>query len=146
MHACAMSGDKLVAAATVIAPPGKNAADATHQYGLIFRVANATSSGQATAADLPSYVRGRYIRLLTVGASVQWCFLLRGDTAPTLVYNQTSATGTGNAAAAQTLLDSQPEHVFCPPNAVRVVFISSAAAGNFEASVSGGVTSPRDNG
>lgn len=128
----------------ITAPAGRSTADTTHEHGLVFRVANATSSGQATAADIPKSARGRYWRLLTVGANVQWCWLLDADgvggadTAPTLVYGQASATGTGHAAAAGTLLDSVERYVVCPPNARRVVFISSAASGTFEAEVSGG--------
>lgn len=144
-----MSSPQVNAAAKVIAPAAKNAADTTHQFGTIFRVANATSSGQATAANIPKECRGRYWRLLTVGANVQWGFVLDTDgvggvdTVPTLVYNQASATGTGHLASQPTLIDSIPEHVHCPWNALRVVFISSAASGNFEASISGERTDAR---
>ncbi len=128
----------------VNAPPARSTADATHEFGLIFRVANSTSSGQATAADIPVSARGRYWRLLTVGASVNWAFVLDADgvggvdSVPTLVYGQASATGTGHLAAAGTLVDGVERHVVCPKNAKRVVFISSAATGTFEAEVSGG--------
>lgn len=139
----------LNAAAKVISPAARSTADATHGYGVIFRLANTLTSSQATAADIPKECRGRYWRLLTVGANVQWGWLLDSDgvggedTAPTLVYNQASATGTGHLAAQPTLVDSIPEHVHCPWNARGVVFISSAATGNFEASLSGESTSPK---
>lgn len=143
-----MSSPALEDAGTVIAPPGRSTADPTHQYGLLFRVANAVTSGQATNTDIPESYQGCYARFLTRGidantpVDVQFCFLCINsagvlDTAPTLVYNQTSATGTGAAAAAQTLLDRQPEHILIPRNARRIVFISSAASGWFEASRSG---------
>ena len=136
-----MSGSEFFLVTT---PRGRSTASTTHGHGLVFRVANSTSSGQATAADIPENCRGRYWRVLTVGANVQWCFVgdedgIGGvDTVPTLVYNQTSATGTGNAAAAGTLIDGVERHVLCPRDAKRVVFISSAATGFFEAEVSGG--------
>ena len=138
-----MTSARVDAACTVQLPTLRSTADATHENGLIFRVAHSTSSGPATAADLPKNVRGRYWDVLAFGANVQWGFLLKGDTAPTLVYGQLSATGTGHLAAAPTLLDSQPKSVYCPQNALRVVFISSAAPGAtawFEACVSGGKT------
>lgn len=134
-------------ALAVTSPAGQSTADTTHEAGLVFRVAHSTSSGQATAADIPVSARGRYWRLLSVGANVQWCWLLDSDgvggadTAPTLVYGQASATGTGHAAAAGTLLDGVERYVVCPKRARRVVFISSAAPGGttgFEAEVSGG--------
>jgi hypothetical protein len=134
---------RLDAAVTVIAPPARNTADPEHQYGLIFRVANATGSTQATATDIPKACRGRYIRLLTIGADVQWGWLPDTDgiagneLPPTLVYNQLTITGMGSPGAAQTLLDRSPEHVYVPRTARRILFISSAAAGFFEASISG---------
>ena len=141
-----MSTPRIDAAATVTAPKALSVADPTHQAGLIFRVANTTVSGQATAADVPPECRGRHWRLLTRGADVQWAWLVDADgiggedTVPTLVYDQNSATGTGHLAAAQTLLDSQPEHVYAPCNVRGVVFISSIASGKFEASISGDQT------
>lgn len=131
-------------AARVTWPAAQSTADATHKRGLIFRVATATTSGQATAADIPENCRGCYWRMLSVGANTQWGWLLDSDgvggedTAPTLGYNQLAATGTGHLAAAGTLVDSIPEHVVCPPNARGVVFISSAATGFYEAQLSGG--------
>lgn len=140
----------LITAATVISPPASSVADTTHEHGLIFRVATSTSSVQATpSADIPANCRGRYWRLLVKGpdaataVDLQWAWLLDEDgvggedTAPTLVFNQLSATGTGHLAAAQDLLDRQAEHVFCPSNARGVVFIATAATGFFSAHISG---------
>lgn len=141
-----MSDPVSIAAAKVIAPPARSTADGTHQHGPIFRVAHSQTSAVVTAAVIPKECRGRYWRLLSLGANVNWAWVLDEDgngtidTAPTLVYGQLTATGTGNAAAAGTLLDSQPEHVWCPPNALGVVSISSAAAATgtwFEAQISG---------
>lgn len=140
---------RLDAAATVTAPPASAVADPTHQAGLIFRVAHSATSVQATAADIPKECRGRHWRLLSIGANVDWAWLLDADgiggedTAPTLVYGQLSATGTGHVSAAQTLLDSMPEHFYCPSNARGVLFISSAAPAapnSFAASISGDQT------
>jgi hypothetical protein len=131
------------AAAYVIAPYASNVADPTHQAGLIFRVANSTAFGPATAADIPKACRGRYWRLLTIGADVQWAVLLDADgisgvdTTPTLIYNTPSITGTGVAGAAQTLLDRTPEHYYISTRARRLIFVSSAGTGFFEASISG---------
>jgi hypothetical protein len=130
----------------VTAPPARNSADPTHERGLVFRVATATSSGQATAADIPANCRGRYWRILSVGANTQWAWVCDEDgvggvdTVPTLVYNQASATGTGHLAAAGTLVDGVERSVWCPANARRVVFISSATGGFFEGELSGGRT------
>lgn len=129
----------------VTTPRGRSTASPTHGHGLVFRVGHSATSTQATAADIPENCRGRYWRLLAIGANVQWCFLSDEDgvggvdTAPTLVYGQLTATGTGNAAAAGTLIDGVERHVLCPRDAKRVVFVSaSAATGWFEAEVSGG--------
>lgn len=131
----------------VTSPAARSTADASHEHGLVFRVAHSTSSAQATAADIPKSARGRYWRLLSVGANVQWAWVLNADgvggvdTVPTLVYGQLSATGTGHLAAAGTLVDGAERYVVCPSNAVRVVYISSsapAAPAAFEAEVSGG--------
>lgn len=140
---------RLDASATVTSPPASAVVDPTHEAGVIFRVANVTASAQATAADIPKNCRGRYWRLLTKGVDVntpvdtQWAWVLDtdgvggADTAPTLLINQLSATGTGSVAAAQTLLDRTPEHIYCPRNAKRVIYVSSAASGFFEAALSG---------
>ena len=140
---------RLDASATVTSPPASAVVDPTHEAGVIFRVANATASTQATAADIPKNCRGRYWRLLVKGPDVatpvdtQWAFVLDvdgiggADTAPTLVFNALSATGAGNVTAAQTLLDRTPEHIYCPRNAKRLIFISSVATGVFEAALSG---------
>lgn len=137
--------DRVDAAAYVEWPatsPVAGVPTANPKSDLVFRVANSTASGRATAADIPPEQRGCYWRFLTVGSNVQFVFELEdqnGNTpsAPTLVYNQAVATGTGSAAAGGTLLDSVPEHVYCPANALRVTFISAAATGNLEAHRSG---------
>lgn len=140
---------RLDASATVTSPPASAVVDPTHEAGVIFRVANVTASAQATAADIPKNCRGRYWRFLTRGADVntpvdtQWAWLLDtdgiggADTAPTLLFNQLSATGAGSVAAASTLLDRTPEHIYCPRNARRVIFVSTVASGVFEAALSG---------
>jgi hypothetical protein len=132
-------GSLVDAACTVEVATARSTADATHSRGLIFRTANSTSS-VSPSVDIPVNCRGRYWDVLTVGANAQFAFVLSGDTAPTLVYNQASVMGTGAAAAAPTLVDGLPKSMFCPVNAVRYVFISSAAAGFIEAVVSGELT------
>lgn len=122
-----------VALATLVTP-----ADATNGKGLIFRTASSTSA-VAPAVDIPANLRGRYWRVLTVGANAQFGFVALGDTTPTIVYNQAVVMGTGHLAGAPTLIDSIPEHIWCPVEARRYTFISSnATAGGFiEACVSG---------
>jgi hypothetical protein len=90
---------RLDAAATVTSPAVSAAADVTHEAGVIFRVANTTVSGNACAAPIPKNCRGAHMRLLTIGANVDWGWLLDddgvggADTAPTLVYGQTERNG-----------------------------------------------------
>lgn len=131
-----MGDNRLTAAATVEFPTLRSTAEATHEKGLIFRTAN-SASAVAPAVDIPVNLRGRYWRILTVGANAQFGFIRSGDTAPTVVYNQASVMATGHLAAAPTFVDSIPEHIFCPVDAVRYTFISSAATGFIEACVSG---------
>jgi hypothetical protein len=141
---------ELNTAAKVIAPAARSTVDPTHQFGLIFRIATATSTTSATGSnDIPKECRGRYWRFLVHGpdastpVDLQWAWVLDSDgvggkdTAPTLVYNQTTVTGVGNVGAAQMLLDRQPEHYKCPDNARGVIFIATAATGFFEAHISG---------
>jgi hypothetical protein len=141
---------RLDAAATVTSPAVSAAADPTHEAGVIFRVAHSTAGTvNACAAPIPKNARGCHWRMLSIGANVDWGWLLDtdgvggADTAPTLVYGQLSATGTGHLAAQPTLLDGVPEHVYCPPNARGVIFVSSSAAtapNSFTASKSGAKT------
>lgn len=122
-----------VAMATLVSP-----ADATNNKGLIFRTANSTSA-VAPSVDIPANLRGRYWRILVVGANAQFGFVVQGDTTPALAYNQAVVMGTGHLAGAPTFVDSIPEHIWCPVEARRYTFIcSNATAGGFiEACVSG---------
>jgi hypothetical protein len=143
-----MSNPKIDAALMVQWPAANNAADTTHERGVIFRITNVnTSTTVGSAANpIPKNLRGRYWRMLTTGVGVDWGWLLENgsmfpggaaDAAPTLVYGQTSAMNTGNLAAQPNLPADMPEHVMCPPNAYALVFISATSpSGSFEASVS----------
>lgn len=146
-----MTSAKTDAALMVQWPAINNAADTTHEHGLIFRVANVATSTPigTTSAPIPKNLRGRYWRMLTTSSDVDFGWLLENggmfygsgagvaaDTAPTLVSSQTSAMNTGAAAAAPKLVAGAAEHIVCPPNAYALVFISSGATGTFEASVS----------
>ena len=112
---------------------GKSTADATGETGVL-RVATTASS---VAHTIPSGMKGRYVDLLVVGANTQYAITLEGLTAPTLVYNQAAAFGTGHAAAGKTLVDGVEKSVFFPPNAKTITVISTGTAGFFEAVVSG---------
>jgi hypothetical protein len=130
------------AAATVQLSSLRNSVDATHERNIIFRTAN-SATAVAPAVDIPSNLRGRYWRILCVGANAQFGFVRQGDTTPAITYNATCAMGTGAVAAAPTFVDSIPDHIFCPPDAIRYTFINSnGTAGGFtEACVSGERTS-----
>lgn len=130
-------GSLLDAAATIEIATARSTADATHAHGVVFSVAHSATS-VTMPGTIPVNCRGRYWRYLSMGENVQWGFVLDGNTAPTLVYGQASALGTGHLARAPTAVDGIPEHVFCPVNATQVVYISeTAAAGFFEAVLSG---------
>lgn len=120
-------------AAHVVPAIGSNAADATGVTG-VFRVA--TTAGSVTHT-LPADYRGVWVRAVSIGASTQYAFTLRGATAPTLVYNQAAAIGTGHAAAGATLIDGVEQQFRVPDNAVSVTVISSSTGGFFEIHVSG---------
>ena len=111
---------------------GKSTADATGATG-IQRVA--TTAGSVTHT-IPSGMKGKYVDLLVVGANTQYAITLGSATAPTLVYNQAAAFGTGHAAAGKALVDSVEKPVYFPPDATSITVISSSTAGFFEACVS----------
>lgn len=120
-------------AAIVLPALGKSTADSTGETG-VMRVA--TTAGSVTHT-IPSGMKGRYVDLMVVGANTQYAVTTGTNTAPTLVYNQASAFGTGHAAAGKTLVDSVEKAVFFPPDAASITVISSSTAGFFEAAVSG---------
>jgi hypothetical protein len=120
-------------AAIVLPAFGKSTADATGETGTL-RTATTTSSAAHT---IPSGMKGRYVDMLVIGANTQYAITKAGDTAPTLVYNQAAAWGTGHAAAGKTLVDSVEKSVFFPADATTLTVISSSTAGFLEAVVSG---------
>lgn len=115
----------------------RNTADATGQRGLLFRYSLAGAPA-STAVAVPRDARGVYVDLLPRGADVQYGFVREGDTAPTLVYDQQAAMGTGHAAAGKTLIAGVEKPVFVPQNAKQIVFIWKAATADafFEANIS----------
>jgi hypothetical protein len=132
-------GSLVDAACTVEISPARNPAATDGSRGLVFRVAHSATS-VTVAGTIPANCRGRYWRLTALGANVQAAFVMIGETAPTLVYGQASAMGTGHLAAAPTLVDGMPDHWFCPVLADRFVFVSASAAaapGGLEAVLSG---------
>jgi hypothetical protein len=120
-------------AAIVLPAIGKSTADATGETG-VMRVA--TTAGSVTHT-VPVGMKGRYVDLLALGATTQYAITLGTNTAPTLVYNQASAFGTGHAAAGKTLVDSIEKPVYFPSDITSITVISSGTAGFFEAAVSG---------
>lgn len=115
-------------AAEVLPPIISNAADATSATGVL-RVAATTSS---TAVTIPQGMRGKWVSVLARGADTQWGVVMDGATAPTLVYDQAAAFGTGHAAAGWTTLSNTREQVVLPVNAKQIVYIcANATAGNY---------------
>lgn len=112
---------------------GKSTADATGETG-VMRVA--TTAGSVTHT-IPSAMKGRYVDVMVVGANTQYAITQGTNTAPTLVYNQAAAFGTGHAAAGKTLVDSVEKSLYFPTDATSITVISSGTAGFFEAAVSG---------
>lgn len=133
------------AAVTIEIPSLRNTADPNHGHGLIFAVAHNTT-GQILQT-IPDQMLGRFWTFLAVGANVQFGFVRKGNTPPTLVYNATSTMGVGEPTRGITALDSQPKDVYCPFDAIAVCYVSSTvpSAGQFEAYHSGRRTaaSPR---
>ena len=120
-------------AALVLPAFGKSVADATGETGTM-RAATTIGSVPHT---IPSGMKGRYVDLLVVGANTQYAITQGTNTAPTLVYNQASAFGTGHAAAGRTLVDSIEKPVYFPSDATTITVISTSTTGFFEAAVSG---------
>lgn len=113
---------------------GRSTLDATGKIGLLLRAATTTSSANHT---IPAEVRGCWVRVVVVGANTQYAVTQVGDTAPTLVYNQAVAMGTGHAAAGATLIDSVEQQFRLPDNAQTFTVISSGTAGFIEMHLAG---------
>ncbi len=102
----------------------------------VMRYAGSTSN---TAIALPvhpektagqSSLAGRFLRIRPVGCSVQYA---QGfGAAPTLVYGQTAAFGTGNIAAGATVVDGTFEDFVVDARTTHLSFICSAGAGTVE--------------
>jgi hypothetical protein len=105
------------------------AADVSGLTG-VHRYAVTTSDGNValTARDpaAPGYRKsklgGRFIRLLAMGANVQYAFGT-GAAAPDINLNETSALGTGDVNAGATLVNGIPEHVLVPSEATFLAWV-----------------------
>lgn len=126
-----MSPPAVVSAAR-ISPPIL-AADATGVTG-VFRVA---CTGSAQNVAVPAGLRGKplFITLRAVGVDVQFGYSLTGS-AITVVLNQASTWGTGNAGAGATLPDDQSDSHQLPVGATHLCWISASASGFFEGYIS----------
>lgn len=113
---------------------GRSTLDATGKIGLLLRAATTTGSVNHT---LPAEARGCWVRVVVVGANTQYAITQVGDTAPTLVYNQAVAMGTGHAAAGATLVDSVDQQFRLPDNAQTFTVISSGTSGFIEMHLAG---------
>lgn len=130
-------GSHVEQAARVTGP--KAVADATARTG-VQRIA---VSGTNTQVALPtaslepgckSSIGDRFIRILAYSADVQWA---EGEgAAPTLVWNQVAAPGTGHVAAGATLIAGFPEHEKLGSKTTHLAFITGGGAGFVEFYVS----------
>ena len=119
-----MSSTSEERAALVIAPTAM--VEATGPYG-VYRIA---TSGSAQNAALPEALVGKWIDLYCSTNAVQFAF---GEgSAPTLVYDQASAVGTGHVAAGKTLPVGVvlPQRV--PDKATHLSWIGAGAGGFLE--------------
>ena len=119
-------------AARVTGP--KAAADNTGLTG-VMRYA-LTGANQQVTLPTNSTVKGkksnygaRFVRLLAMGANVQWA---EGHgSAPTIVLNQTAAMGTGHVSAGVTLVNGVPEHVQISSEATHIAFVGDNSTTGF---------------
>lgn len=95
----------------------------THRYDS--SISNTSVALPAGMLD-PHEKAGRWVRIRSIGVQTDYAF---SDGAQTLVLNQTSALGTGNAAAGDTLVADSYEDVQVPAGATHINFISSATGG-----------------
>lgn len=122
------------AALTVDFPRNGTTADATNETGIV-RVAGSASS---VPVAVPSGMKGRWVRVRSVGVNTNICVTLYGaggvsaPTAPTLVYGQLSAFGTGHLAAAASVLSGEYQDLYVPLNAYQFVYIQETATGTLE--------------
>jgi hypothetical protein len=77
-----------------------------------------------------STLSGRFVRLLAVGANVQ--FAQGRGAAPAPALNQVSVMGTGHVAFGQTIVNGVPEPIIVDTEATHFGWISDAAAGYLE--------------
>jgi hypothetical protein len=96
----------------------------------VMRYAVSTSDGNvalpardaAQPGSKKSKLSGRFIRMLAMGANVQYAFGT-GTSAPDINLNETSALGTGDVNAGATLVNGIPEHVMVPSEATYLAWV-----------------------
>ena len=101
-------------------------ADTTSQSGV---QRYASSASNATAA-MPDAWKGKWVTFHSDGVDTQVAYGV--GSAPTLVYDQASAIGTGHAGAGATCKDGSPRDFLIPREATHLAWISSATGGFFE--------------
>lgn len=101
-------------------------ADTTSRTG-VQRYATATSNASAT---MPGGWKGKWVTFQSDGADTQVAYGV--GSAPTLVYDQAAAIGTGHAGAGATCKDGMPRDFLIPREATHLAWISSATGGFFE--------------
>lgn len=117
-------GDK----ALEILPPINN--NAANDEG--FRIAGLGTAGNAA---IPKSWLGRTMTLKSIGVGTDYA-ISEGTAAPTLVFGQAAAIGTGSAARGTNIPSGGSERVFIPPTAKFIAWITASAAGQFEGCVS----------
>lgn len=110
-------------------PTARSTVDATGAIGLGWRLAALTSSQSFT---IPTALQGAWVKITIRGTVLQYGFVKKGDTAPTLTLDAITVAGTGNVAAGDTILEDTSEQVLIPFGCDRLVWLCSTAnAGEF---------------
>lgn len=130
-----MSAHSVRNASLAYGPLVKSTADATGARG-VFRE-SAVASAQTDT--IPSAWVNAWVTLCARGTVVQYAFVLKGETAPTIAIDQVAQFGTGHAAAGFTILEDSQVQVMVPAKTEKIVWICSTAnAGEyFEGYLSG---------
>lgn len=102
-----------------------SAADSDALTG-VARYASATSN---TSVAIPSKLRGRFVRVVSVGVNTRVSVSVG---AHTLVYAQTANLGTGSTASGATCANGSAVEGIIPGNCTYINFISDNTGGTFE--------------
>lgn len=120
-----MSSPLEIAALQVRPPILSSIADTTGVTGLFFRDSLAVSPA-SNERVFNAKVRGMWLTLFAIGEAVDYGVVLKGQTAPTLIFGQTSAAGTGDEQAGARILANERVQFQIPADAYSLVYIAGA--------------------